>query len=151
MRRTWRYIDCLELAHSTGARLFRLNARTRVSFKRGCTTALWEKTRSFWDNTRFFFIRTRNLNLSLGVLNNLADFRLKSSYFVLNFFMAILAQIIVFSVMILPKTYELSILILNNKNKIFINRILLNDSSKTYFPFILQLYDKSCKKVYKNS
>ena len=35
----------------------------------------------------FFFIRTTNLNLSLGVLKFLAYFRLKSSYFVLNFFM----------------------------------------------------------------
>ena len=33
-----------------------------------------------------FFLRTRNLNLSLGVLMILADIRLKSSYFVLNFF-----------------------------------------------------------------
>ena len=33
----------------------------------------------------FFFIRTTNLNLSLGVLKFLAYFRLKSSYFVLNF------------------------------------------------------------------
>ena len=30
-------------------------------------------------NTRFFFIRTRNLNLSLGVLKLLAVFRLKRS------------------------------------------------------------------------
>ena len=34
----------------------------------------------------FFFIRTTNLNLSLGVLKSLAYFRLKSYYFVLNFF-----------------------------------------------------------------
>ena len=65
-----------------------------------------------------FFIRTRNLNLSLGVLNDLANFRFKSSYFVLNFFTAILAQMIVFSVMILPKTYVLSVLILNNKKTV---------------------------------
>ena len=35
------------------------------------------------------FFRTRNLNLSLGVLNFFAYFRLKSSYFVLNFFQRI--------------------------------------------------------------
>ena len=40
----------------------------------------------FSPTTRFFFIRTMNLNLSLGVLKFLACFRLKSSYFVLNFF-----------------------------------------------------------------
>ena len=48
-------------------------------------TAKWVMIGDLTEYT-LFFMRTRNLNLSLGVLTVLADFRLKSSYFVLNFF-----------------------------------------------------------------
>ena len=45
--------------------------------------------------THFFYIRTRNFKLSLGVLKFWAVFRLKCSYFVLNFLLDITTVFII--------------------------------------------------------
>ena len=96
-------VPCTVVVNKQGSRRKYLATRSSVSsfactaHSFACSTLLTTLTRSTahlitHSQTRrkvndytLFFIRTRNLNLSLGV-KVLADLRLKSSFFVLHFF-----------------------------------------------------------------